>query len=254
MTRLFVSDIDGCLAEPYQPFDLKRIRHLVDLIHSDDPAVPDFSLCSGRSYSYVEAIYQLLGLEFPVLFESGGGMFDPATSQITWNPALTHEALDALDNIRAWINKECLPGSSMMFDHGKRTQAGIVGPDPDEIIRTVPRVQEFVYENFEGFHVFDTPISIDVSVTDITKRQALEWISDLLDVPLEAIAYIGDTNGDIPALEIVGRSYAPRNGSDEVKEIVDRVTTGSVTAGVIEAYEEVIQENRVSADLSAAGS
>ncbi|MGA1495494.1 MAG: HAD family phosphatase, partial [Rhodothermales bacterium] len=69
MTKLFVSDIDGCLAMPYEPFRMDRMRALMGRIHASGS--PAFSLCSGRAYAYVEAMTQLLGLRVPTLFESG---------------------------------------------------------------------------------------------------------------------------------------------------------------------------------------
>ena len=91
MIRLFLADIDGCLSEPYVPFDLDGFRRLRDwgLRAETDDRVPRLGLCSGRSYAYVEAMAQALGLRAPALFESGGGRFDLADARITWNPALT---------------------------------------------------------------------------------------------------------------------------------------------------------------------
>ncbi len=254
MISLFVSDIDGCIAEPYQPFQLERLTALVDLLHDPDPAVPSFSLLSGRAYAYVEAISQLLGLTTPVLFESGGGMFDPEAARVKWNPALTPEVERDLQEIRHWLVADCLPGTNMMFDYGKRTQMGIVGPDFDEVMEVVPRVERFVQENFPVFRVFHTPVSIDISLDRITKRQGMQWLSEELDVPLEKIAYIGDTNGDLPALEIVGHSFAPANAASAVRRMVDHVMDAPVADGVYAALEQCIDINRRSRRISATGS
>lgn len=244
MIELFISDIDGCIAEPYEPYDLDLMRRLVDVIHSGDPDVPAFSLCSGRAYAYVEAMSQVLGLRTPVLFESGGGMFDPKTATVRWNPALTPEVEEDLLRIRAFLMSDCLPGSGMMFDYGKRTQMGIVGPDFQEVQDMVPRVAAFVADQFPDYRVFHTSVSIDVAYKGITKRQAMHWLADESSVDLEAIAYIGDTNGDIPALEIVGHSFAPANATAEVHRVVDHSLDASVLAGVCAALDRCIEWNR----------
>lgn len=254
MIKLFVSDIDGCISEPYRPYDLGQLTELVELIRHPDPAVPAFSLCSGRAYAYVEAVSQLLGLETPVLFESGGGMFDPQTARVQWNPALTDDIERDLMEIRHWLKSDCLPGTSMMFDYGKRTQMGIIGPDLEEVEAMVPRVEEFVAENFPEFRVFHTPVSIDVAFEEITKRQAMHWLSDELSVPLQEVAYIGDTNGDLPALEVVGHSFAPANAASAVRRMVDHVMEEPVTAGVHAALRWCIEMNKQSVQVRRTGS
>lgn len=254
MIRLFVSDIDGCISEPYQPYNLSRLADLVALIHTQDSTVPAFSLCSGRAYSYVEAVSQLLGLTTPVVFESGGGMFDPVSMTVKWNPALTADVELKLLEIRKWLLSDCLPGTSMMFDYGKRTQMGIAGSDSDEVMRIVPRVEDFVRNSFPSFRVFHTPISIDISFDQITKRQGMQWLSGELDVPLENMAYIGDTNGDLPALEIVGHSFAPANATGAVRRMVNHVTDEPVTDGVYEAFTRCIDQNRYGEKVLRTGS
>ena len=243
---LFISDIDGCLAEAYTPYALDRFAEVRGLLRSaaSDPAVPAFTICSGRAYGYVEAMTQALDVQIPVLFESGGGMFDPVEVEVRWNPALTLDIEEQLRDVRNWLLRECLPGTTAMFDFGKRTQAGIVSGDHDEIEALVPTISSYVARHVPDLRVFHTPISIDVLPPAITKRQALAWLSEELTVPLQQMAFIGDTNGDLEALEAVGVSFAPANGTPEVRERVHHITDGHVIDGVVEAYTWCIAHNR----------
>ena len=59
----------------------------------------------------------------------------------------------------------------------------------------------------------------------------------------EEIAFIGDTSGDIEALEAVGFSFAPTNAVERVKDIVQIVTEGAVMDGVLEAYRWCVRHN-----------
>lgn len=247
--QLFVSDIDGCIAEPYQPYDVAGIQELRQLIEAS-PEIR-FALCSGRPYPYVEAVTQLLGLSTPVLFESGGGMFDPVKAAVAWNPILTQEIEEELADIRRWLIDEILPGTSMMYDVGKRTQAGIIGPRKDEIDAAVAVVEDYVAARHPTFDVFHTDVSIDAVHQRITKVEGMRWLADTLDIELPKIAFIGDTNGDIGALEIVGRSFSPANGTDLVRLAVQEVTKGSVVRGVIEAYRTCVGEAKKTSDVMA---
>jgi hydroxymethylpyrimidine pyrophosphatase-like HAD family hydrolase len=248
MIKLFVTDIDGCLAEPYQPYDLDGFSTLrgfaeeAGSLTQSGPA-PAVSVCSGRPYPYVEAITQALDITVPVLFEGGGGRFDPVAAQTTWNPALTDEIESELEEVRHWFVTECVPGTQLSLDHAKRTQAGIVSPDPDEIVDVKPRTEQFVAENVPDLRVFSTGVSIDVVPPGITKRTGLEWLAGHLDVPMNEIAYIGDADSDLEALSAVGTSFAPANAEEEVLRTVDHVTDGRVLDGTLAAYRQCLDWN-----------
>ena len=251
MIRLFVSDIDGCLADAYCPFSLSHMQTLAGYARAAGlldqagrpPALPAFTLCSGRPYSYVEAMTQVLGLRTPVLFESGGGLFDPAAAQIVWNPRFTDDHAEAIADVRRFMEREVLPGTLMSYDFGKRTQAGVIGPDADEVAAKVPVVEDYVAAEHPDLHVFHTPVSIDVLPPGLDKRRGLEWLGERLGVSLDEMAYIGDSNGDLEALGAVGSSFAPANATEEVRERVDVVLRGSLIEAVLAAYRWCISEN-----------
>jgi len=234
--ELFITDIDGCLAEPYTAYNLEGLdtlrRHAEDT-RAESPAL---SICSGRSYPYVEAMSQALDLTTPVLFEAGGGRFDPVAAQTTWSPHLTDEIEAKLNMVERWFLTEGIPGTRASIDHAKRTQAGVVSPSVDEIRDLRPHTEQFVAENTPGLHVFSTDVSVDVVPPGITKRKGIEWLAAHLDLTLDEIAYIGDADADLDALQAVGVSFAPANAAHEVQAQVDHVTEGKVLEGTIDAY------------------
>lgn len=241
MIKLFVSDIDGCISEPYRPFDAERLGALRACAEAggtphDGAAAPAFSLCSGRAYPYVEAITQALGLRVPVLFEAGAGMFDPVAARVRWHPAFTDAMAAQIEAVRRWLHATCLPGTELMYDFSKRTQAGIAGADAAALQARLPLVEAYVAENFPALRVFHTEVSIDVLPAGITKREGLAWLAETLGCRLGEIAYVGDTNGDLEALASVGFSFAPANAAEAVRRQVMQVTPGRVAAGVEQAY------------------
>lgn len=248
MIKVFVTDIDGCLAEPYTPYDLDGFATLRRYAHdagdpTDSSRIPSLSICSGRPYPYVEAVSQALDLTVPVLFEGGGGRFDPVAAQTTWNPRLTDEIEAALEEVRHWFVTECVPGTKLSLDHAKRTQAGVVSPDPADIEDLRPRTEAFIRDHVPELRVFSTNVSIDVVPPGITKRNGLEWLTAHLGVTLDEIAYIGDADSDLEALSAVGTSFAPSNADEEVMRTVDYVTDGDVLKGTLEAYRYCLDQN-----------
>lgn len=243
MIELFVTDIDGCLAEPYEPYNLEGLATLRRHADEDRTAAPALSICSGRSYPYVEAMTQALGLTTPVLFEAGGGRFDPVAAQTTWSPTLTDEVEAKLDTVQRWFQSECIPGTSVSLDHAKRTQAGVVSPEVEEIRALRPRTEQFVAEEAPGLRVFSTDVSVDVVPPGITKRAGLEWLAEHLGLGLDEIAYIGDADSDLEGLDAVGVSFAPANATETVRAQVDHVTEDAVIESVLEAYRYCKAQN-----------
>lgn len=248
MIELFVTDIDGCLGLPFVPYDLEGLGTLRGYAEEagrpgDDRAKPALTICSGRPYPYVEALTQTLDVRTPVLFEAGAGLFDPVAAKTLWSPRWTKDLESTMEELRHWLATECIPGTRLMLDHAKRTHAGVITPDPDEIAELRPRVERYVDENADGLRVFTTDNSVDIVPGGITKRHGLAWLADTLDVEMDEIAYIGDTNGDLEALDAVGTSFAPANAHEVVREQVDYVTDGSILEGTLEAYRFCVQRN-----------
>jgi len=242
MIRLFVSDIDGCLAMPYEPFDLTRLGELARASREAGPpcvgaSMPAVSICSGRSYAYVEAMAQLLAVSTPVLFESGAGMFDMTTGLSTLHPDLSPKIVAELFEIRSFMESIVLARPGLSVDYGKRAQAGLVGTVENGLFEVLDEITPWVSEHFPNHNTFHTHISIDVVPAGLTKKEGLEWLGRTVGVSLEEIAFIGDTNGDIGAMQACGYSFAPKNAQSSVKAIADHVSNLDDIGAVLEAYE-----------------
>ena len=248
MIRLFISDIDGCLARPYQPFELDKLAEIRQLVEQaglpgTDGIVPSFSICSGRPYAYVEAMSQVLGLTTPVLFESGAGMFDPVAAQHRWHPGVDKTTLEEISHVKSFM-KRLAKNTVMMVDLAKQTQASVVAPGPEPIEAIFLEVQAFVSLYHPGLETFQTLHSVDVLAPHLTKQAGVQWLASSFDLDISEVAFIGDSEGDLGALQVVGRSYAPSNANIIVREKVDVATVGPDVVGVMEAYQEAIQFNQ----------
>ncbi|MEM1041374.1 MAG: HAD hydrolase family protein [Bacteroidota bacterium] len=252
MIRLFLADIDGCLAAPYEAYDLAGFRQFAEAGRraETDPVYPRVGICSGRSYAYVEAVAQALDLRGPALFESGGGRFDLQTASIRWSPLLTPEVEDALGAVRSYFHRDLLPGSRLSFDYGKRAQVGVIGTDQDEIERCFAEVDRFVSAHHPSLIVHPTHVSIDVLPRALTKRVAVETVAEEEGLSIGEVAFIGDTQGDIGALQAVGFSFAPQNATPATKAAARVVTEGAVLDGTLEAYRWCLRHNEAQADAA----
>lgn len=248
MISLFLADIDGCLSEPYRPFDWDGFRQLREWgARADaDPRFPRVGICSGRAYAYVEATAQALALRAPALFESGGGRFDLGAARITWNPALTPDAEAALGRVRRFFLDSVVGRDpTVSFDYGKRSQAGIVSPVVGACEAFLPDVEAFVAREAPGLVPYHTPYSVDVVPAALTKRRALAWLAHAEGLALASVAFIGDTNGDAEAIAAAGLGFAPSNGAAAAHDVADIVTAGAALDGVLEAYRACLARNGV---------
>jgi hydroxymethylpyrimidine pyrophosphatase-like HAD family hydrolase len=245
--KLFVSDIDGCISEPFVPFDLETIGKIRALaatgsISGVPLAPPELTLCTGRPLGYAEAVGQALDVRLPILFEAGAGMYNMTTGVRTWHPSFGPNVASSRREIQDWL-ETLVPGTTMAVDRGKHTQAGLIGADAAEIAAAVEAATEFVGTNFPDFLVAYTDISVDIMHRDLTKREGLAWLAQELGLELDELAFIGDTNGDLGGLRAVGTSFAPTNATAEVLQTVGTVTTGAGCAGVLEAYRTCVDRN-----------
>ena len=237
MSRLFICDIDECLAVPFQPYDLGALGELADLTRTAaDDNRPAVSLMSGRAFPYVEAMSQLLGCTAPVMFESGGGLFDRVAGRVTWNAAFTSDVEAQIVEVAAWIKRDLVPSTNLQFDWGKRTQAGVIGADKDETARVADVVRAYQQQHFPDLVTFHTPISVDVLCADITKAQGVAWMSEVTGIAPSDMGFIGDSNGDLGAIAAVGMGCAPANATEQVRAAADWVSPSPYARGVIEAY------------------
>ena len=249
MIKLFVLDLDGCVTMPFETPDWKpatEVRELSDASKTD-PSIPPITICSGRPMPYIEAVAQWLGVRFPFIFESGGGMYNPQTNELFWADAFDEKARTHVDEIRKWFESDLLkkfPGTIIEFS--KRTDAGLISHNESltpEIYRTVKKRVEDKYPEFE---VHMTPISVNVILKKANKGTGLKWLSEKTGITLDQIAYIGDSSGDLPAMKEARLAFAPANAADVVKKSSLEIThlEESATDAVAEAYRIIIGMNR----------
>lgn len=247
MVSLFITDIDGCLSEVYQPYALEGWKQLAAYARAaeTDPALPKLAVCSGRSGPYVEAVSQALGLNVFSLFEAGAGMINTRTGETRWNPNFDTQAEADMQAVQVWMKAEAMHQPDLAFDYGKRTQSGVVSASEAALEAFRPRVEAFVAAHYPQFVVFHTRFSIDVVPQNTTKREGMMWIAEVMQTPQHKIAYIGDSVMDVEALKGVGFPFAPANAVPDVKVLGIQTTMNPYLEGVLEAYEWCASWNRM---------
>lgn len=246
MIKLFITDLDGCLTYPFQTPDWDLITRLRDYnkLSRTDPTVPALTICTGRPQPYAEAVAQWLDIEYPVIFESGGGLYKPRVNELRWSPFLTDNMVKHLEHIRTYVTHEILPDYHNCFlEYAKYTDVGVVSAHFSEIQDIYSRIEQYVLERYTEFEIHYTEVSCNVITKACNKGAGVVYLSETTAISTEQMAYIGDGTNDIPALNKVKRPFAPENAREETRKVAE-VINQTTTAAVVKAYERVIADNR----------
>jgi len=244
MIKLFIADLDGCISYPFQAPEWSAITtiRLYNEQAKKEAGIPELTLCTGRPLPYVEAIAQWLDVKLPIIFESGGGIYNTVTNEIKWSSEYEKHK-DSILEIRKWVESDIIPKyPGMMQEFAKKTDVGIVHPDFGVINKVYPKIKEYVQSNFSGFDVHYTEVSVNVILEGSNKGTGVLNLSTMLDISTDAMAYIGDGTNDIPALKLVKFPFAPKNCRNEVTSHAE-VIAKEATKAVSEVYDRLIIYN-----------
>ena len=245
MIKLFITDLDGCMTDPFITPDwdaFSKVREL-NLKSAGDPAIPQLSICTGRPMPYAEAMAQILGIEIPCVFESGGGMYDVKKNKITWTDALDEQAKQHVIEIKAWAKEHIISRyDGTIPEFAKFTDIGIIHQDAQVIEKIRDESIDFITGRYDEFEVHYTEVSVNIILKKANKGYGIRMLSAHLGFDLSEVAYIGDSSGDIPGLQIVGMPFAPANAASHTKEVAEVLENRS-TKGVLEAYYKIIERN-----------
>lgn len=247
MIRLFVVDLDGCISHPFVTPDWEAITAIrsLNIASKTDSAVPPITICTGRPQPYAEAVAQWLDIGIPFAFESGAGLYYPKVNLLEWAPEITRERLLAIDELKAWTQAEIIPKyPGCIPEFTKRSDVGLVHPDEKVNRAMYEEVKPYVESNYPDFEVHETDVSVNIILTDCNKGTGVRLLSEKLEVPLDEIAYIGDSSGDVPAMLKVKRAFAPANARDVAKKHAE-VIEAEATQATLAAYKRIVEANRL---------
>lgn len=241
--ELFISDVDGCLSEPFVSPDwdaLTEIRHLNEMSRIQSN-IPPLTICTGRPLPYAEAVAQWLGVEHWFIFESGAGMYHPKTNEVRWSEHLTNEIKEALREMRIWAETEIVSQfDDMMIEFTKRVDVGLVSPNHDHIKDAYERCVAKATSLHPDLEVHNTDISVNIIYKNVNKGTGVKELAELHGYDPAKLAYIGDGMNDVAAMKVVGQSFAPANARPQASEACDELLDEKETQAVLKAYKMLV--------------
>ena len=251
--------IDGCLLDPSGK--LLSPGHFADYvagIHSlashiyfsnrySFPALkPPICFCTGRPQAYVEAVAYMLGLPNSwSIVESGLFLYNPATKVKVMNPALTSELMQVFKHIAEEIVPAILLKFPTLFLYsGNELNIAIeqkYGADTpmEECYASIVNALTDDVKEMVNIHHSDS--AVDISPVGIDKGSGVKMWADFTGTDLAKTLGIGDSQGDFPMFEKVGKVACPANASESCKKLVGShdgyVSPYQLTAGVADIID-----------------
>ncbi len=245
MIKLFVTDLDGCISEPFETPDWDSINTIRELNQQSRESdwIPPLTICTGRPFPYAEAVAQWLDVQLPFVFESAG-LFHWDGHRFETAVDIANGGLEPITIMKKWITEEVLPQySGVNLEFSKMMDAGVVSADREAIQKIHQQILNKVETDFPGLEVHATDVSVNTLMPGNDKLQGFKLLSRALKLSFEEMAYIGDTSGDVPALKQVKLPFVPKNAHDIAKEYGE-VLNVSTTEAVLEAYRRIISYNQ----------
>lgn len=276
---LMVADVDGTLVTKQKVLT----DHATAAVRKLRDAGIAFTITSGRPPLGMKTIVDALQLTAPIAAFNGAIFLRPDFSMIEQNvlpSVIAPRVIEIITahNLDVWIYRgndwfvherhgphvdreewtvKFPPKVVASFDNLLENVAKIVGVSDD--LEAVARCETDVQQEFSGqvncqkgessgggeqvSAARSQPYYLDVTHPRANKGAVVDRLSQLLTIPTQAIATIGDMPNDVPMFERSGLSIAMGNASTSVQQQAQYVTTSYEEEGFANAVERFILGN-----------
>jgi HAD superfamily hydrolase (TIGR01484 family) len=242
--RAVIFDIDGTAmpnerrAEPSE--------RLIKAIEMTAERGLHLSCATGRNYVIAKRILDSLNLSDPCIVSAGTQIVEPDSGKEVWSVPMTQEACEfALEILAPYKLKAIVDGET--YDEALTT---------DKLEARPYRLLDVQYVPKEDLPLIIEKLSADSSIISIpvhsndpdlyflhvtnrlaTKQHAVEQLVEILGVPKESVAGIGDGLNDMELFKSVGLKVAMGNAVTELKDAADMVIASVEQDGLAEYLE-----------------
>jgi Cof subfamily protein (haloacid dehalogenase superfamily)/HAD superfamily hydrolase (TIGR01509 family) len=261
--KLLIADVDGTLVTRNKLLT----ERTCDAVTRLRAAGVDFTITSGRPPRGLASLIAPLNITAPVAAFNGGMYVKPDLTTIiaqrTMRADVAREAIDYLfrAGLDVWvyqgadwyIRNEANPriprekrnvGFDPIivsdFDSILQGPVKLVGISDDLALVAMCEAELNARLGADALAARSQPYYLDITHPEANKGMVVREAARILQIPLSAIASIGDMLNDLPMLRISGLSIAMGNASEEVKNIARYVTKSNEEEGFAHAVDSFI--------------
>ena len=259
--RLVVSDVDGTLVDKQK----RLTAATADAVARLEATGTGFTIISARPRSGMMPIADTLGIDGPMGAFNGGIVFrrDGAMLEhhvIDPDVAKGMMALAEGAAVDRWVfagdrwYASTDQGVHVEHERIASNQEPVVTSDFADLLMWAdkitfvsddPAVLADLHARADRFKADATIVQsqtyyLDVTALAANKGDGIVALAAAYDVPMDAVAAIGDQHNDVPMLEIAGLAIAMGNAPDAVKDRADEITSANDADGVAHAIDTII--------------
>ncbi len=234
--RLIVLDIDGVVTDgEAQPLDLKLLARLgaMNQAARTDPKRPSVTFCTGRPAPYLEVMLQAIDGNLPGVYENGAGIYDPAEYQFIPVPQID-QLQNGFAEIKSRIKGTLVQDKIVYFQPGKHHSLTIFPIDPTRTQELKELTAQALGSLSEQVDLVYSTSCLNVLPRGVDKGKGLTFLAEKINIPMVNMLGVGDSDVDLPFLQLVGHSASPSNGNSNVKDMVEYVSEEATSEGVRE--------------------
>jgi hydroxymethylpyrimidine pyrophosphatase-like HAD family hydrolase len=123
---------------------------------------------------------------------------------------------------------------TVYFQPGKQHSLTIFPVDPSRIQELKELTAQALGPLSEQVDLVYSTSCLNILPRGVDKGKGLTFLADMIKIPMENMLGIGDSDVDLPFLQLVGHSAAPSNGNSNVKEMVEYISEEATSEGVRE--------------------
>jgi HAD superfamily hydrolase (TIGR01484 family) len=231
--RLIVFDIDGVISPgEAAALDLDLLERLAGMNRRAraDSTRPAVTLCTGRPAPYVEVMLQAIDGHLPGIFENGTGLYVPETYRFLPHPRLPNGT--GFKAVRRALEDGLVQTGRAYFQPGKEYTLTLFAFDPAETDRLIGWASAALGPLRETVDLVSSVSCINVLPRGVDKGRGLEFLAEHTGYNPAEILGVGDSEVDLPFLDLVGYSAAPANAVPEVRRLVHYVAPRPAVEGV----------------------
>ncbi len=217
--RAVAVDVDGTLSTDDRRVGLEAVAALRKV---DDSGVP-VMLASGNVLPIAYALSLYLGFKGPIIAENGGLVCHEQRIWTLGDPKKPKAAY------RAVLEKMEAP--RLFTDKWRVTEVAL------RPVVSLAEVKRIVKATGLEVDVLTSGFAFHIMTRGMNKLVGVKKACEILDIPLESVAAIGDADNDMTMIRECGYGVAVGNAFSGTKRIASHVTRGKNGAGVVEALK-----------------
>lgn len=249
--KLFLTDLDGTILNDKKVITPRTMKALIEYVSRGNV----FGICTGRDINSAKAVYDGLGVKLAgsfVIAFNGGQIYDVDNKKTVYRTGIDVKmGQEILKIAKDWgihvhtYNDDFIltVAYNECIEYYRRViktpviVADDIGPFMDKPLCKMICIELHDHEKQERFRkavtekygdkldlMYSSPVYLELIPKNSGKGEALRYLADHLDIPIENTIAAGDGENDISMIEAAGLGIAMKNAPDVVKAAADVVT------------------------------